>query len=336
MPTAAQQITRLLAVIPWVVNRGGATISEIVDRFGYANEAELVHELDLLWLCGVPPYSPDTLMEAWVEDGRVEIKLAHWFRRPLRLSAAEGVALLAAGEAVLATRGADRSGPLASGLAKLRSALGPAAAQVEIEVEAGPTGLLEVIRDATEPGAMSGRALAIDYLNLGRNELTSRTIVPWRLAMRDGSWYVGAWCARAGEPRTFRLDRVRSFSDCGATQQGWPPDPSWFGDDWATSQWFGPGRGSTANSHGGAATAMAELVLAPEAAWVAEAYPVESSVATTAGITVRLPLVDPDWLVALLVRLGPAARAYSWTLSDSLAGRVADLARLMAQRYESV
>ena len=49
---------------------------------------------------------------------------APYFTRPLRLTAAEGFALLAAGRALLAVPGSDEHGPLATALDKLEAALG--------------------------------------------------------------------------------------------------------------------------------------------------------------------------------------------------------------------
>ena len=55
---------------------------------------------------------------------RSTIRLAEYFERPLRLTPAEGLALLAAGRALLAVPGSDADGPLATALDKLDDALG--------------------------------------------------------------------------------------------------------------------------------------------------------------------------------------------------------------------
>ena len=48
-------------------------------------------------MIGVPPYSPGDYLDVEDDDGRVTIRLADPFRRPLQLTPAEGLALLAAG-----------------------------------------------------------------------------------------------------------------------------------------------------------------------------------------------------------------------------------------------
>src|SRR5687768_895179 len=114
--SADERLKRLLALVPWVVAHDGPTIEEVCQRFGLTQD-ELASELDLVWCCGVHPFTPDSLMEVEYEGGRVWIRYADWFDRPLRLTPEEGLALVAAGTALLAVPGADPDGPLARGLA---------------------------------------------------------------------------------------------------------------------------------------------------------------------------------------------------------------------------
>src|SRR5581483_8569468 len=110
-------------MIGWLARRDGASISELADRFAM-EEADVVAELELAACCGLPPYTPDQLMELVVEGDRVEANLGAEMARTRRLSAAEGFTLAAAARAILAVPGADPQGALARALAKLESALG--------------------------------------------------------------------------------------------------------------------------------------------------------------------------------------------------------------------
>ena len=101
--SADERLQRLLAIIPWVASRDGPRVEEVSARFG-CTEAELVDDLELLFLCGLHPYTPDMLIDVDIADGRVWIRYAEYFSRPLRLTPAEGLALLASGRTVLATR----------------------------------------------------------------------------------------------------------------------------------------------------------------------------------------------------------------------------------------
>jgi len=99
--SASERLTRLLAVIPWVARHGGASLDEIAGKFAYPKD-DLVSDLtDVVHFVGVPPYTPDTMIEVTIEDERVWIRYADYFNRPMRLTPDEAVALLSAGGAML-------------------------------------------------------------------------------------------------------------------------------------------------------------------------------------------------------------------------------------------
>ena len=152
-PSADDRLRRLLALVPWVVAAEGPTVAEVCTRFGMT-EAELLADLDLVFLCGVHPFTPDTLMDFELQDGRVWIRYADWFRRPLRLTPEEGLALVAAGATLLAVPGSDPAGPLARALGKIAGVLGvDASTSLEVDLGAAPSGVLDTLRAAIEgPG----------------------------------------------------------------------------------------------------------------------------------------------------------------------------------------
>src|SRR5579884_3269860 len=105
-------------MLGWLARRDGASISELADRFAM-EEADVVAELELAACCGLPPYTPDQLLELVVDGDTVFAFGLDALRRPPRLTPEEGFALAASARAILAVPGADASGPLASALAKL-------------------------------------------------------------------------------------------------------------------------------------------------------------------------------------------------------------------------
>src|SRR5205823_10799188 len=93
---ADERLRRLLALVPWVATHDGPHIEDVCARFG-TTERELLDDLDLLFLVGVHPFDPGSLIEVDVDEGRVWIRFADWFARPLRLTPAEGLSLVASG-----------------------------------------------------------------------------------------------------------------------------------------------------------------------------------------------------------------------------------------------
>ena len=120
--SAGGRLERLLSIVPFVAARDGVAIDEVAARFDYPR-SDLVNDLtEVVFMVGLHPYTPDQLIEVVVEDDRVWIRYAEYFARPLRLTPEEGLTLVAAGTSLLAAPGADGSGPLARGLAKVGAA----------------------------------------------------------------------------------------------------------------------------------------------------------------------------------------------------------------------
>jgi proteasome accessory factor C len=58
--TASDRLKRLLALLPWVASREGPTVQEVCARFALDTE-DLLSDIALVSMVGVPPYSPGDL-----------------------------------------------------------------------------------------------------------------------------------------------------------------------------------------------------------------------------------------------------------------------------------
>lgn len=305
-PDAASRLRRLLTLIPWVVDHQGASIDDIAARFGIS-VSELERDLELIPFCGLPPYSPDRLIDCQVVDGKVYLRFAEYFRRPVSLTPSEGFTLLAAGRALLAVPGADVGGSLASALGKLADVLGGADGMA---VELGEGRYLEDLRRA----AAGHEQVEIEYYAFGRDAHTRRRIDPLAVFAAEGQWYVDAYCHRAEDDRLFRVDRVATLTFTGETFE--PTDRPG-----ATLGVFSPAPSDP----------RAVLLLHPDAAWVVEAYPTESVGEEDDGrLRVTLAVGGPAWLERLLLRLGPAAELVA---PPEMVALGAEAARRVMARY---
>jgi proteasome accessory factor C len=302
-PGAQDRLARLLAVVPWVAARDGPAIAEVCQRFG-VTEQDLLDDLDLLFLCGVYPFTPDALIEVDVADGRVWIRFADYFRRPLRLTPPEGLALLGAGSALVAVPGADPDGALARALDKLAAVLG-VEADDSVAVELGPATpeVLDVVRRATA----EHRRLELEYYSFGRDSSGTRLVEPWQVFNERGQWYLSGYCHAAGGERLFRVDRISGATLLAET---FTPPASL------------PERRTFHRSTDGPTVV---LDLAPAAHWIAEQYP-NLGVAAQAGgvLRVTLPISERAWFERLLLRGGPAVTVVEGdrTIAPAAAARV--------------
>jgi len=104
----AERLARILAMVPWVIAHPGAQVDEVCRRFGYDRD-DLVRDLNLVFVCGLPGYGPGDLMEAYLDDDEVVIDMADYFARPVKLTAVEALMMLAGGMAILSSGTADRA-----------------------------------------------------------------------------------------------------------------------------------------------------------------------------------------------------------------------------------
>ncbi len=278
------RLRRLLAIIPWVAARGTATFEEIAERFDLTVE-EVENELLLAACCGLPPYSPDQLIELIVDEDSVTADVPDYFRRPPRLSAADGFALLAAGRALLAVPGSDQEGPLARALDKLGGALG-AAGGLTVELDAPPN--LSALRDA----AARHETVEVDYYSASRDEETTRRIDPLLVFADAGHWYVNAYCHRAEAVLHFRVDRVNGVRPTGHHFEAQAVEPP-------TAGVF----------RAGPDTPMVTIELPRRGGWVTESYPVETVTERKDGrLRVEMAVSGLAFLERLLLRVGPTAK----------------------------
>lgn len=311
-PSADARLQRLLVMVPWVSQQDGPTVEEVCARFGI-KQRELAADLELLFMCGLHPFTPDTLIEADIADGRVWIRFADTFQRPPTFTPREAVSLVAAASAVLDLpdfqEPADQAN-LTSALQKLSRALGLEGDDEAVDVELAPAAkeVLSTIREAID----RHRVVKLDYYSYGRDAWSTRSIEPHRIFNAEGQWYVQARAVEVDEFRNFRIDRMREaiVSDEEFAPFASAPDVRVYEAR--------PGDESVV------------LELEPQARWVVEKYPTESVDDLDAGrMKVALRVSEPAWLERLLLRLGPLARVVEGSV-----GAAAPAERIL-QRYES-
>jgi proteasome accessory factor C len=283
-------------------------VAEVCRRFGVGEKA-LLEDLNLLFMCGVYPFTPDVLIDVDVSDGRVWIRMADYFRRPLRLSPQEGLALVSAGSALLSVPGADPDGALATGLAKLENVLGVGAEDgLDIELAQVTPSVLHTVRQAVD----DHRKLELDYYSFGRDGHSTRVVRPWRVFNANGQWYLSAWCERAVGERLFRVDRISRADLLGERFD--PP----VGDLGGPTDVYHPAPGDP----------LVVLDLQPTAHWIAEQYPNEGVEIRPEGVLrVRLRSSEQAWLTRVLLRGGPDVQVVEGDASLA----VAPAARLLAR-----
>lgn len=287
---AVGQLSRLLALIPWLLQRPGATVTATAAEFGIS-DAQLRADLSLAFFCGLPGHLPDDLIDVSLEDDKIVITNADTIARPLRLAPDEAVALLAGLRALAELPAPTGPGVIDKVIAKLERAAGDAAdAHRHVTVSIEGAGNSQV---AVATALREGRRLALKYYVPARDEVTSRDVDPLRLLLVDGQSYLEAWCLLADDLRIFRLDRIQSAVVLDTPVSLRPAAP-------VRAEIF----------DGDAAAWQVRLALSQRAEWLLDTYQC-TVVSSDPELVVELPVADLGWARQLVLRLGGTVRPLS-------------------------
>jgi proteasome accessory factor C len=294
---AAEQVRRLLALVPYLQEREGVHVEQVAADFGVPT-ATIMRDLKVLWYCGLPGSMPGDLIEVDMEaldgEGVVHLDNADYLARPLRLDPQEAVALIVALRTLREVGGPEERDAVDRALSKLESAAGDSAgpaAHVEVKIEPSDPAIADTVNAALS----ANRRLHLTYYVPARDETTERDVDPMRIVVAAGQTYLEGWCYRADDTRLFRLDRIQAASMLAV-----PASP--------------PPRASRRDLSGGLFQAspddlLATLELSPMARWVADYYPMEGVEEAADGrLVVKLRAGDPQWLRRLVLRLGGEAK----------------------------
>jgi proteasome accessory factor C len=302
---AREQVSRLLALVPYLQGRGAVSVEDAAREFGVAPRT-IHRDLDVLLFCGLPGLGMGDLIDvdfdALEGEGVIRLSNAEYLARPLRLDSSEAAALMVALRALREGSGETEREVVDRALDKIAAAAGDAgaaAAQVDVrlpDTEDATRGL----RADLERAVTDGRQVRLRYHTPTRDAVTDRVVDPVAVSeARTGEGehvYLDAWCHLAQGRRLFRLDRVEAAEVLDTPVE---PHPDLAPRDLAEGI-FWPGDDAV----------HATLDLTPQARWVAEYYPVDevSEDRRTGHTRVRLRAGDERWLVRLVLRLGGTAR----------------------------
>ena len=275
--SAEDRVRGLLVMLPWLMQRKRVAIADMAKQFNMS-ESDLIEDIELASMCGLPPYSPYELTEVFIDEDYILVGPNKHFERRLELTSSEafGLSLLAA--AAEEMPGFSRGKDLKNALKKLRKVLGEGIVDVDVESP-------QFLNEVTE-ASKSGERLRMTYWTPARNEESERVVTVRSVFTDRGHWYIAADDDASGDRRHFRVDRIRKIENTGEFElvAAEPVQvPSWFAD--------------------AADKLVVTLDVAAEAAWVVESYPCRSLVENADG-TFRAEMVvnSEHWLGRLLLR----------------------------------
>lgn len=308
--SAGEDVARMLTLVPWFLERPGASVAEAAEAFGVPSRT-VRRDLAHLDFCGLPGLGGGALFDVTLEQDRVVVSMADELRRPLRLTPREALRLVLSLQAVDEAFG-DELPALRSAIEKVRNAADlPAHAAVSVG-EGTTSSWLGDLRRALRDGVR----VRLHYQGRTDDAPRERVVDPWQLDVTPDGWYLHAHDHAAGDHRVFRLDRVADLEVLATPVERARPDAP------LPEPRFEPGEDAI------------EVVvrLGRGARWLADAFQHDAIEDDGTTLEVRFRTDAPAWVARLLLMGAPDVTVVS---PDELAARMRDEADAALGRYPS-
>jgi proteasome accessory factor C len=221
-PGATDNLLLLLALVPYVLDRGEVSVAEAAAQFNRSEE-DITKAVELIACAGIPgdnlAYSHLDLFDIDWDLFESEKTITFWNTVALdhqpRFSAREASALIAGLQYLQAHPAYAGRGDVEQVMDKIRKGSGQGPAD---RIAVGAPALEEHLRVLNE--SLEARVSVQMMYHNKRGEALERLVDPVVLEARDTHWYLRAWCHERQALRTFRVDHIESLSQTDLTHQG--------------------------------------------------------------------------------------------------------------------
>ncbi len=202
---AANRALRTMDLIPYILENPGVSIIKLAKQFS-VTEKQIESDLQLVFMCGLPGYTPYELIDLIFEDGVVSIIDPQVLDKPRRFTKSELV-VIALGLQLLGELSASDSARLSK--IKLLSnkiiQLG-GSNSIVFAPSSSKSPFVEVISKAIT----NKKSLTMQYQSLVKDEVSIRTIFPHNLYFMNGNLYLSAMDLAAKADRVFKVELIRT------------------------------------------------------------------------------------------------------------------------------
>ena len=202
--TAAVRALRSMDLIPYVLENPGVSIAELSAKFS-VTQAQIESDLQLVFMCGLPGYTPYELIDVAFEDGVVSVIDPQVLDKPRKFSSNE-IVVIALGLKILIDINQTNSTAL-SKLKQLSEKIAKLGSNKSIlmagDVSTFP--FFEIISKSIS----EQRILDLQYHSLTKDEITQRKVLPEKLYFLNGSLYLAALDIDIDSDRVFKVDLIK-------------------------------------------------------------------------------------------------------------------------------
>ena len=218
--TPLEQTARLLDLVPFLLSHQGISLVDLAKHFKVDSEV-MLDDLNTLWMCGLPGYTPLELIDLNFDSGFVTIRNAAPLAYIRTMSSSEVVALalgldlLREGSLKLGAEISDRIDTLSR---KLRGQIG-----ADISIASSPT---TAHRSLLSSSIAKRSPVELTYYSSNSDQQTERVVTPYDFFIENDVEYFQGYCHTSRGIRTFRVDRIISVSLTQVSEVISDPEPN--------------------------------------------------------------------------------------------------------------
>lgn len=201
--TAAVRALRTMDLIPYILENPGVSIRSLSERFS-VTEKQIESDLQLIFMCGLPGYTPYELIDIVFEEGVVSVIDPQVLDKPRRFNKSELI-VIALGLEILID--ISVSNPerlqklkvLSEKITKLGSSNSVTFAPIEKNY---------IFSDLITDAISKRKNIRIEYSSLVKDQVTHREVTPQSLYFMNGSLYLSAYDLSKKSDRIFKVSLI--------------------------------------------------------------------------------------------------------------------------------
>ena len=202
---AANRALRTMDLIPYILENPGVSIIKLAKQFS-VTEKQIESDLQLVFMCGLPGYTPYELIDLIFEDGVVSIIDPQVLDKPRRFTKSELVVI---------ALGLQLLGELSSSDSKRLSKIKLLSNKItqlggSNSVIFAPSSSQSPFVDVISNAITNKQSLTMQYQSLVKDEVSMRTIFPHNLYFMNGNLYLSAMDLAAKADRVFKVDLMKT------------------------------------------------------------------------------------------------------------------------------
>lgn len=200
--SAVDRAARALDLIPYILENPGIELESLAEKFGITQK-QVLSDLEIIFLCGLPGYTPYELIDLTFEDGIVTVIDPQVLDKPRVFTQSEAI-VLNLGLSIM--KAALRDKMTLQRIETLQSKLQSKFKSIsDVSIAMGnPPNFYEMIIQSIRDKSI----IEIVYHSVSKDAISKKILAPQNVYVSAGNYYMSAIDLKLSQERNYRLDAI--------------------------------------------------------------------------------------------------------------------------------